>query len=90
MEIINELSSEAVDIIVVVPNWLMPEMKGDEFSIQVHQRFPQISKVMPSEQVEAAATERLRLQANLQRCLFSLGLKRNRSKQLNQAWPSHE
>ncbi|MFE4105257.1 response regulator [Almyronema epifaneia] len=70
LEVIDELSQDAIDIIVIVSDWLMPGMKGDEFLIQVHQRFPQVTKVMLTGQADAAAIERAKSQANLHRCLF--------------------
>jgi CheY-like chemotaxis protein len=40
--VIEDLSDLGVNILVIVSNWLMPGIKGDEFLIEVHQRFPAI------------------------------------------------
>ncbi|MCB0478361.1 MAG: response regulator, partial [Crocinitomicaceae bacterium] len=40
LELIEELKQEDIDILLIVSDWLMPEMKGDEFLIKVHQKFP--------------------------------------------------
>jgi CheY-like chemotaxis protein len=45
-EVIEELHGNGVKILVIVSDWLMPRIKGDEFLIQVHQKFPDIIKVM--------------------------------------------
>jgi len=70
LEVINELQEDAINVIVIVSDWLMPGMKGDEFLIQVHQRFPRVIKVMLTGQADEAAIARAREQANLHRCLF--------------------
>lgn len=68
-EIINELNEEGVNIILIVSDWLMPGMKGDEFLIQVHQDFPGIIKVMLTGQADAEAIERAIAEAHLYQCL---------------------
>jgi CheY-like chemotaxis protein len=68
-EIMEELHAEGVKILVIVSDWLMPEMKGDEFLIKVHQRFPQIVTVMLTGQADADAIERAKQSANLYCCL---------------------
>ncbi|HEY9851877.1 MAG TPA: response regulator [Leptolyngbyaceae cyanobacterium] len=70
LEVINELHEEGISIILVVSDWLMPGMKGDEFLIRVHQQFPQIIKVMLTGQADESAIQRAQAEANLHRCLF--------------------
>ena len=41
--------------IIIVSDWLMPGMKGDEFLIQVHQKFPHIVKVLLTGQADSEA-----------------------------------
>ena len=41
-EVIEELDLDGVKILIIVCDWLMPGIRGDEFLIQVHQRFPEI------------------------------------------------
>lgn len=69
-EIIEELSAENVKIVVIVSDWLMPEMKGDDFLIQVHQEYPEIVTVMLTGQADEAAIERAQQEANLYQCLY--------------------
>ena len=56
-------------MIILVSDWLMPAMKGDEFLIQVHQRFPNVIKVMLTGQADEAAIERAKSEANLHSCI---------------------
>ena len=68
-QVIEDLQAENIEIIVIVSDWLMPEIKGDEFLIQIHQRFPQLIKVMLTGQADEAAIERAKQEANLHACL---------------------
>jgi CheY-like chemotaxis protein len=69
LELIEEFSEEAILIIIIVSDWLMPGMRGDEFLIRVHQKFPNIIKIMLTGQADEVAIERARVEANLYRCL---------------------
>jgi CheY-like chemotaxis protein len=64
-EVIEELHVEGVRILVIVSDWLMPGIRGDEFLIQVHQRFPDIVTVLLTGHADEAAVERARQYANL-------------------------
>jgi CheY-like chemotaxis protein len=68
-EVIEDLNEEEVEILVIVSDWLMPGIKGDEFLIAVHQRFPKIIKVILTGQADEDAIDRAREEANLHRCL---------------------
>ena len=65
LEIIEELCEDEVNILVIVSDWLMPGMKGDELLIKIHQKYPQIVTVMLTGQADQAAIERTKTQANL-------------------------
>ncbi|MEM8674956.1 MAG: response regulator [Cyanobacteria bacterium P01_G01_bin.67] len=69
-EVIEELQDEEVKIIAIVSDWLMPGVKGDEFLIQIHQRFPNLVTVMLTGQADETAIERARKEANLHACLY--------------------
>lgn len=56
-------------MIAIVSDWLMPGIKGDEFLIQIHQRFPNLVTVMLTGQADEAAIERAKKEANLHACL---------------------
>ena len=48
----------------------MPGMKGDEFLIQVHQRFPRVIKVMLTGQADDSAIDQAKIKADLHRCIY--------------------
>ncbi|NJL82928.1 MAG: response regulator [Chloroflexaceae bacterium] len=70
LELIDELQETGAPLLLIVSDWLMPGMKGDEFLITIHQRFPQVVTVMLTGQADAAAIARATEEANLHRCLF--------------------
>lgn len=65
LEVLEELTEEGVDVLVIVSDWLMPGKKGDEFLIEVHKKFPKIIKVMLTGQADESAIENARKNANL-------------------------
>ncbi len=69
LEIIDELSDNGEQILIIVSDWLMPGMKGDQFLINVHNKYPAIIKVMLTGQADDEAVERAQQYANLYRCL---------------------
>ena len=69
LELIEELSDEGYSIVVIVSDWLMPGMKGDELLINIHQKFPEVIKIMLSGQADEDAIERAFTQANLYKCI---------------------
>jgi len=46
LELIKELRDEGNDIAVVVTDYIMPEMKGDELLIEIHKDFPTTVKIL--------------------------------------------
>jgi CheY-like chemotaxis protein len=64
-EVIEELCAEAIKVLVIVSDWLMPGMRGDEFLIQVHKRFPSIVTVLLTGHADEAAISQARQYANL-------------------------
>lgn len=67
LELMDELSGDGYRTLVIVSDWLMPEMKGDEFLVQAHHKFPNVLKIMLTGQADPAAIERSRNEANLYR-----------------------
>jgi CheY-like chemotaxis protein len=67
--IIDELEEDGVKTIVIVSDWLMPDIKGDEFLIDVHRRFPNTVNIMLTGQADEAAIDRAKQQANLYACI---------------------
>jgi len=66
LEIIQELvEEENASIVLIVSDWLMPGMKGDEFLIKAHAICPKVEKIMLSGQADAEAIQRAKKEANL-------------------------
>ena len=70
LDIIKELQADNIEVLIIVSDWLMPEMKGDEFLIEVHQKFPKIVTVMLTGQADENAIARTKEKANLHYCLY--------------------
>jgi DNA-binding NtrC family response regulator len=68
-EVIEELQLKEVDLLVIVSDWLMPGVRGDEFLIRVHQRFPKIVKVMLTGHADSKSIERTQKEAGLFCCM---------------------
>lgn len=69
LEVINQFNEEGRTVLLIVSDWLMPGMKGDEFFVRVHEQFPKIVKVMLTGQADESAIQRAKEQANLHSCL---------------------
>jgi CheY-like chemotaxis protein len=69
LELIEELTLENLSIVVVISDWLMPGMKGDELLIRIHKQFPKIVKIMLTGQADEVAVHRAQKFANLHCCL---------------------
>ncbi|MBD2251473.1 response regulator [Nostoc parmelioides] len=67
--VIDELEEDEIKILIIVSDWLMPNVRGDEFLIKVHQRFPEVITVMLTGQADKEAIERAEQQANLYACI---------------------
>ncbi len=48
LEAIKRLVVDGVTVVLVISDWLMPGMKGDEFLRIVHERYPAVKLVMMS------------------------------------------
>ncbi len=58
-EIIDDLSLEGIQLILVIADWLMPGVKGDEFLETVRSRHPDVRAVMVTGHADADVIERL-------------------------------
>lgn len=70
LEVLDELENESDKIVVVISDWLMPVMKGDEFLHLVHLRRPKTVKVMLTGQADEKAIDQARKNANLFDCIY--------------------
>jgi len=70
LELIEELSADNTPILLIVSDWLMPGMKGDDFLIYVHQKLPLVPKIMLTGQADKTAITRAYTHANLCKCVY--------------------
>jgi len=68
-EVIDELKTNDEYIAVIISDWIMPKVKGDEFLIDVHAKYPSIIKLILTGHADEVAITRAREQANLSGCL---------------------
>ena len=60
MEVLEELMLEQdIQVVVIVSDWLMPGVKGDEFLLDVHERWPGIKKILLTGHANVDAVHRL-------------------------------
>jgi len=65
LEILDDLLLDDIRTIVIITDWLMPNMKGDEFLIKVHDKYPEIIKIMLSGQADDVAVNKAKKHARL-------------------------
>lgn len=58
-EIINDLEDEEMDIAIIVCDWLMPGMKGDEFLLRIDLKYPRVVKVLLTGQADQKSVDKL-------------------------------
>ncbi|NJO00971.1 MAG: response regulator [Bacteroidia bacterium] len=69
LEVVDEMKNDNLDVLIVISDYIMPGMYGDEFLIQLHRKYPQILKIMLTGQADDNAIKRAREKANLLFCL---------------------
>ncbi|MFN8256290.1 MAG: response regulator [Bacteroidales bacterium] len=68
-ELIAEHMALDNQIIIIISDWLMPEMKGDEFFIELNKSHPDIIKVLLTGQADNKAIERAYHEAGIHGCI---------------------
>ncbi len=69
-EVIEEMIEDGVKDLIILSDWLMPGIKGDEFLVNVHRIYPEIVKVMLTGQAEDSAIQRAYTEANLYKVIM--------------------
>lgn len=64
-QFIDELYAEGRTLELIICDWLMPRVRGDEFLIRVHRRFPEVPMIMLSGQADPEAVSRVQQEARL-------------------------
>ncbi|MFW5659254.1 MAG: response regulator [Bacteroidota bacterium] len=64
-DFIDEKYAEGESISLIVTDWLMPKVRGDEFLVRVHRRYKDVPMIMLSGQADEKAVDRARNEAKL-------------------------
>ncbi len=62
-EIIEDLEDEDIEVEVIVCDWLMPGMKGDDFLLRIDLKYPKVVKVLLTGQADEALVYNLKQEA---------------------------
>lgn len=65
LEIARNCAEERQPLAVVISDWLMPGMKGDEFLIRIHSTHPDSVKILITGQADQSSVEKVKKEANL-------------------------
>jgi CheY-like chemotaxis protein len=65
LERIGALTEEGAEIALVISDWLMPGMKGDELLARVHARHPSIKLIMLTGHADESDMEKLAAEVNI-------------------------
>lgn len=69
LALIEDCRNRKVRIILVISDWLMPGMNGDEFMLRVHERYPDIPLVLVTGQADEREIERLKREVSIRMVL---------------------
>ncbi len=69
LEIIDELMRDEKTNLVIITDWQMPVIKGDDFLVKVHRKYPKTLKIMLTGHADKESIENSKNNANLFRCL---------------------
>ena len=64
-EVIEDLTNDEMDLTLVISDWLMPRIKGDEFLVDVYTQYPNAITVMLTGQADPEAVHNAMDNANL-------------------------
>ncbi|MEA1917846.1 MAG: response regulator [Campylobacterota bacterium] len=65
LEILDELEEDSINVVIIISDWLMPGMKGDEFLIEAHKKFPKVIKILLTGQADKDAIQNVKDYTNL-------------------------
>lgn len=68
-EIIEEFFKDNLDVLLIISDWLMPGMKGDDFLIEVKKRYPTIKSIMLTGQANQESINAAFEKAQLSTCI---------------------
>lgn len=65
MEVVDELMGGGVEVLIIVSDWLMPGIKGDELLINIHKKYPKCITILLTGHADEKALENAKKNANL-------------------------
>ena len=68
-ELIEEHANLGNRILIIISDWLMPEMKGDEFFVEINKTYPKIIKILLTGQADNKAIARAYKDAGIYGCI---------------------
>ncbi|AEJ20665.1 response regulator [Gracilinema caldarium] len=66
---IDEMVENGIELVVIISDWLMPGMKGDEFLSIIHEKYPHVVSILVTGQADAEAIDRAMQNAKIKACL---------------------
>ncbi|MBK1648717.1 diguanylate cyclase [Rhabdochromatium marinum] len=67
LEVVDELLSDGIELKVVVADYIMPQMRGDELLVRIHRRLPRIKKILLTGQSDIGGVKQAINEADLYR-----------------------
>ncbi len=69
LEVLQDLMDMGIKTVLVISDWLMPGMKGDEFLVKAHEKYPDMLKIMLTGQASQEAVTNAEENGNLFTCV---------------------
>ncbi len=58
--IIEDIKKEGIPLIMIISDWLMPGIKGDEFLEIIHEKYPEIKAIMITGHADLESLEKVK------------------------------
>ncbi|HEY1405626.1 MAG TPA: response regulator [Spirochaetota bacterium] len=69
LEVVAELDAEGTRTVVIISDWLMPRMKGDELILEAKRRYPWMKGILITGQADRNSIERARSETDIVGCI---------------------
>ncbi|WP_159020044.1 response regulator [Algibacter sp. L3A6] len=69
LDIIEDLELDLSTNLIIISDWLMPVIKGDEFLIKVHHMYPNALKIMLTGHADYKSIKKTEDEADLYKCI---------------------
>ncbi len=63
-ELIEDLTEENIEIEIIICDWLMPGLKGDEFLLKIDLKYPHVTKILLTGQADEDSVKNLQYKAD--------------------------